>query len=68
MELFTLGAGRGYTERDVREMARALTGFRSDWSDGIGPHNFRYDRESHDAGPSASTAAAAASTGATRCA
>ncbi len=27
MELFTLGAGRGYTERDVREQARALTGF-----------------------------------------
>jgi uncharacterized protein (DUF1800 family) len=26
MELFTLGAGRGYTERDVREHARALTG------------------------------------------
>jgi uncharacterized protein (DUF1800 family) len=50
MELFTLGAGRGYTERDVREMARALTGWRSDWSDGIGPHNFRYDRASHDNG------------------
>ncbi|HEY6691591.1 MAG TPA: DUF1800 domain-containing protein [Solirubrobacteraceae bacterium] len=50
MELFTLGAGRGYTERDVREMARALTGFRSDWSDGAGPHNFRYERESHDNG------------------
>ena len=30
MELFTLGAGRGYTERDVREQARALTGFRDD--------------------------------------
>jgi uncharacterized protein (DUF1800 family) len=50
MELFTLGAGRGYTERDVREMARALTGFRFDWSDGAGPHNFRYERESHDGG------------------
>ena len=33
MELFTLGADRGaYTERDVREQARALTGFRNDWS------------------------------------
>ena len=31
MELFTLGAGRGYTERDVREQARALTGWRNDW-------------------------------------
>jgi hypothetical protein len=30
MELFTLGADRGaYTEQDVREMARALTGFRA---------------------------------------
>ena len=28
MELFTLGADRGaYTERDVREQARALTGW-----------------------------------------
>jgi uncharacterized protein (DUF1800 family) len=50
MELFTLGAGRGYGERDVREMARALTGFRNDWSEGLGPHNFRYDREWHDNG------------------
>ena len=36
MELFTLGAKRGYTERDVREQARALTGFRNDWTDGVG--------------------------------
>ena len=25
--------GRGYTERDVREQARALTGWRNDWND-----------------------------------
>ena len=50
MELFTLGAGRGYGERDVRELARALTGFRNDWSEGRGPHNFRFDREAYDAG------------------
>jgi uncharacterized protein (DUF1800 family) len=50
MELFTLGAGRGYTERDVREMARALTGFRYEWSEGQGPHDFRYDVPSHDNG------------------
>src|SRR5687768_394142 len=50
MELFTLGAGRGYTERDVREQARALTGFRNDWREGIGPHRFRFDRERHDEG------------------
>src|SRR6186997_244268 len=50
MELFTLGAGRGYTERDVREQARALTGFRYDWDDDKGPVNFRYDKERHDPG------------------
>ena len=50
MELFTLGANRGYSERDVREQARALTGFRNDWDDGVGPHSFRYDREFHDTG------------------
>ena len=27
MELFTLGEGNGYTEQDVREQARALTGW-----------------------------------------
>jgi uncharacterized protein (DUF1800 family) len=50
MELFTLGASRGYSERDVRQQARSLTGFRNDWDDGVGPHNFRYDREFHDTG------------------
>jgi uncharacterized protein (DUF1800 family) len=49
-ELFCLGAGRGYGERDVREMARALTGFRNEWSEGRGPHSFRYDRALHDPG------------------
>jgi uncharacterized protein (DUF1800 family) len=50
MELFTLGASRGYTERDVREQARALTGFRNDWRRNVGPANFRFDRERHDLG------------------
>ena len=50
MELFTLGAGHGYTEEDVREQARALTGWRNDWSDSAGPVNFRYDPERHDDG------------------
>jgi uncharacterized protein (DUF1800 family) len=50
MELFTLGADRGYTEEDVREQARALTGFQNEWSEGIGPHNFRFDPEQHDGG------------------
>jgi uncharacterized protein (DUF1800 family) len=50
MELFTLGADRGYTERDVREQARALTGFDNDWKRGVGPTSFRFDRELHDDG------------------
>ena len=50
MELFTLGAGRGYDEEDVRQMARALTGFANDWSDGIGAHRFRYEPQRHDPG------------------
>jgi uncharacterized protein (DUF1800 family) len=47
MELFTLGGG--YTERDVREVARALTGFRSRWSD-RGLRSIRFDRSRHDGG------------------
>jgi uncharacterized protein (DUF1800 family) len=51
MELFTLGADRGaYTEQDVRQLARALTGFDSDWSDELGMHNFRYVASRHDTG------------------
>jgi uncharacterized protein (DUF1800 family) len=51
MELFTLGADRGaYTEQDVRELARALTGFDFDWSDELGMHNFRYVANRHDPG------------------
>jgi uncharacterized protein (DUF1800 family) len=51
MELFTLGADRGaYTEHDVREQARALTGWRNDWDDNVGPVNFRFDPEYHDGG------------------
>ncbi len=50
MELFTLGEGNGYTERDVREHARALTGFRSEWKRGKGHVNFRFDASRHDAG------------------
>ena len=50
MELFTLGAGRGYSEHDVREQARALTGLRDDWRRGAGHVNFHFDRERHDDG------------------
>jgi uncharacterized protein (DUF1800 family) len=47
MELFTLG--RGYSERDIRQASRALTGFRADWRDD-GSVRMSYDREWHDAG------------------
>jgi uncharacterized protein (DUF1800 family) len=50
MELFSLGAGRGYTEADVRQQARALTGFRNDWRQGVGSVNFRFDPRRHDTG------------------
>jgi hypothetical protein len=49
-ELFTLGADRdAYTEDDVRELARALTGWRNDYSAEEGEHNFRFDPNRHDA-------------------
>src|SRR5581483_2111825 len=51
MELFTLGADRGaYTERDVREQARALTGWTSRWSRGRGEYDFHFDAARHDPG------------------
>ena len=51
MELFTLGADRGaYTQRDVREQARSLTGFTNDWPDNGEPRNFRFEDDLHDDG------------------
>jgi len=51
MELFSLGADRGaYTEDDIREQARALTGWRNDWSGEQGAYNFRFDPNWHDYG------------------
>ena len=50
MELFTLGAGAGYSEQDVREQARALTGWTNDWDDNVGYTNFRFDPGRHDSG------------------
>ncbi len=46
MELFTLGVNNGYTERDIREAARALTGFTRDWRTDA----FGYDPSVHDDG------------------
>jgi uncharacterized protein (DUF1800 family) len=47
MELFTLGSG--YTERDIREAARALTGFEARWTDD-GFKGIRYRKDWHDTG------------------
>ena len=44
MELFSLGVGH-YTEKDIREAARAFTGWRTD---GVG---FAFDARLHDDGP-----------------
>ena len=50
MELFSLGADRGaYSEDDIREQARALTGWRNDYGE-IGAYNFRFDSKRHDQG------------------
>lgn len=49
MELFTLGADRGYTEDDVREQARALTGWRGKKKDATA-ETFTYDPRFHDNG------------------
>ena len=51
MELFTVGADRGaYTERDVREQARSLTGWQNAWRRGTGLYNFHFDPKLHDDG------------------
>lgn len=49
MELFTLGAGARYSEKDVREQARSFTGWTNDWGDS-GYENFRFDKDLHDDG------------------
>ncbi|HRC08559.1 MAG TPA: DUF1800 domain-containing protein [Miltoncostaeales bacterium] len=46
LELYTLGVNNGYTERDIREAARALTGFTFDW----GTKRFGWDPAAHDTG------------------
>jgi uncharacterized protein (DUF1800 family) len=51
MELFSLGADRGaYSEDDIREQARALTGWTYEWSNELGTHNFHFEPKRHDTG------------------
>lgn len=47
LELFTMGIGGGYTEADVKEAARAFTG----WHYDRGASLFVFDAERHDDGP-----------------
>jgi uncharacterized protein (DUF1800 family) len=50
LELFTLGADRGYDQDDVHQNSRALTGWTNDWSEEQGPTNFRFEPSLHDDG------------------
>jgi uncharacterized protein DUF1800 len=47
MELFAMGVDQGYTQADIREAARALTGYTYDHHSG----QFRYVAAQHDDGP-----------------
>ena len=48
MELHTLGVGSGYTQHDVQEVARCLTGWTVD--EGLFRGQFRFAPETHDDG------------------
>lgn len=51
LELHTVGVDGGYTEQDVKEVARALTGW-TFWPKGHPQHgDFRFDATVHDTGP-----------------
>lgn len=55
MELFTLGEGKGYTENDIKEAARAFTGWTVGGQAAVGdlPRRgsiFRFDQTRHDEG------------------
>ena len=50
LELFTLGADRGYNEADVVQNSRALTGWTNNWSQTAGPVDFHFDPTLHDDG------------------
>ena len=51
MELHTLGVDGGYTQKDVTELARILTGWTFDVrGDGAGSSLFRFDAKRHDWG------------------
>jgi uncharacterized protein (DUF1800 family) len=47
MELFTMGEGNGYTQTDIEEVARALTGYRAQMYDCYAPY---FEPNLHDNG------------------
>jgi uncharacterized protein (DUF1800 family) len=49
LELFSLGADRGYDQHDVHENSRALTGFTFSWNE-TGPADFHFEPSLHDDG------------------
>jgi uncharacterized protein (DUF1800 family) len=50
-ELFSLGVGNGYTEEDVRQHSRALTGWTNTWNQATGePQDFHFEAALHDDG------------------
>src|SRR5262249_18378556 len=51
MELHTLGVDGGYTQRDVTELARVLTGWSIDRRGGEEPGAFVFRWQIHDIGP-----------------
>ncbi|MEO5582960.1 MAG: DUF1800 domain-containing protein [Saprospiraceae bacterium] len=49
-ELFTLGVGSGYTENDVKEAAKVLTGYRTDNSGTAASSTYSFDPNKHYTG------------------
>jgi hypothetical protein len=48
MELFVLGEGNDYTEDDIKEGARALTGYTYRYNESRGSNEFWFDQSAHD--------------------
>ncbi|MGI9013489.1 MAG: DUF1800 domain-containing protein [Phycisphaerales bacterium] len=51
MELFVLGEGNAYTEVDIKEGARALTGYTYRYDESLGHHMPFFDQGQHDPTP-----------------
>ena len=50
MELFTMGADQGYTQADVRDVARAWTGYGLHWYNDGRPPTSEFHANAHDTG------------------